>query len=106
MHDLRLIREDPEAFDAGLVARGAEPAAARLLELDERRRALTTRVQEAQSRRNEASKAIGQAMAKGDAGTAEALKAEVGELKTTLPALEDEERQLGEELNGLLAGLP
>jgi seryl-tRNA synthetase len=106
MHDLRLIRENPEDFDAGLAARGAEPAAARVLELDERRRALTTRVQEAQSRRNEASKAIGQAMAKGDAATAEALKAEVGELKTTLPALEDEERQLGEELNGLLASLP
>jgi seryl-tRNA synthetase len=106
MHDLRLIRENPQAFDAGLAARGAEPAAARVLDLDERRRALTTRVQEAQSRRNEASKSIGQAMAKADTATADALKAEVAELKTTLPALEDEERQLGEELHALIAGLP
>jgi seryl-tRNA synthetase len=106
MHDLRSIRENPEAFDAGLSARGAEPAAARILDLDERRRALTTRLQEAQSRRNEASKAIGQAMGKGDTATAEALKAEVAELKTALPALEAEERTLGEELETLLAGLP
>ncbi len=106
MHDLRFIRENPETFDAGLAARGAEPVAARVLDLDERRRALTTQMQEAQSRRNEASKAIGQAMGKGDAATAEALKAEVAGLKTTLPALEDEERALGEKLDALLAGLP
>lgn len=106
MHDLRFIRENPQAFDAGLAARGAEPVAPRVLELDERRRALTTRLQEAQSRRNEASKAIGQAMGKGDTATAEALKAEVAELKTALPALEEEERALGEELDALLAALP
>jgi seryl-tRNA synthetase len=106
MHDLRLIRDAPEAFDAGLAARGAEPAASRVLDLDERRRAVTTRLQDAQSRRNEASKAIGQAMAKGDGATAEALKAEVAELKTALPALENEERRLGEELDGVLAALP
>jgi len=106
MHDLRSIRENPTAFDDGLVARGAEPAAARVLELDERRRAVSTRMQEAQSRRNEASKAIGQAMGKGDTATAEALKAEVAELKTALPALEDEDRKLGEELEALLAALP
>lgn len=106
MHDLRAIRENPAAFDAGLAARGAKPIAARILDLDERRRALTTRMQEVQSRRNEASKAIGQAMGKGDAATAAALKAEVAALKTTLPALEDEERAVGEELDALLAGLP
>jgi seryl-tRNA synthetase len=106
MHDLRSIRENPQAFDAGLAARGAEPATTRVLELDKRHRAVTTRLQEAQSRRNDASKAIGQAMAKGDGATAEALKAEVAELKTSLPALEDEERQLGEELDAFLAALP
>src|SRR6478735_70254 len=106
MHDLRFIRENPAAFDAGLKARGVEPIAARVLELDERRRTLTTRLQEVQSRRNEASKAIGQAMAKGDSATADALKAEVTDLKTTLPAIEDEERSLGAELEDLLAGLP
>ena len=106
MHDLRAIRENPAAFDAGLAARGAEPAAARILEIDERRRALTTRIQEAQARRNEASKAIGAAMGKGDKDTAETLKGEVAELKTALPALEDEESGLGEELDALLAALP
>ena len=106
MHDLRAIRENPEAFDEALSARGAEPAAARILEIDERRRALTTRIQEAQARRNEASKAIGAAMGKGDKDTAETLKGEVAELKTALPALEDEESGLGEELDALLAALP
>jgi seryl-tRNA synthetase len=106
MHDLRFIRDNPEAFDAGLATRGADPAARRVLELDERRRRVTTRLQETQTRRNEASKAIGQAMAKGEAATADALKAEVAELKTALPDLEDEERQLGVELDSLLAALP
>jgi seryl-tRNA synthetase len=106
MHDLRTIRENPAAFDAGLAARGAEPASARILELDERRRALVARVQEAQSRRNEASKAIGKAIGQGDTATAEALKAEVAKLKIALPALEEEERALGEELDALLAALP
>ena len=106
MHDLRLIRENPEAFDAGLARRGAEPSAVRIVELDERRRAVTTRVQEAQARRNEASKAIGAAMGKGDTATAEALKAEVAALKDTLPQLEDEERALGAELDALVAALP
>jgi len=106
MHDLRAIRDDPKGFDAGLKRRGVEPVSARILERDERRRALTTRAQEAQARRNEASKAIGVAMGKGDAATAEALKAEVAALKDTLPALEDEERALGAELDALIAALP
>jgi seryl-tRNA synthetase len=106
MHDLRFIRENPAALDTGLAARGAAPVAAQILDLDERRRAVTTRLQEAQSRRNEASKLIGQAMGKGDIATAEALKAEVAGLKTALPALVEEDRTLGEQLDALLAGLP
>ena len=106
MHDLRFIRENPAALDTGLAARGAAPVAAQILDLDERRRAVTTRLQEAQSRRNEASRLIGQAMGKGDITTAEALKAEVAGLKTALPALEEEDRTLGEQLDALLAGLP
>ena len=106
MHDLRLIRENPEGFDAALTRRGAEPASPRILELDERRRALATRMQEAQSRRNEASKAIGKAMGQGDTATAEALKAEVAEIKQTLPALEEEERNVAAELDGVLAAIP
>src|SRR4051812_49103363 len=99
MFDVRLIRDDPAAFDAGLARRGVAPVAARFAALDERRRELTGRVQEAQSRRNEGSMLIGQAMAKGDRDTAEALKAEVAQLKDTLPQLEGEERALAGELD-------
>ena len=106
MHDIRFIRENPEAFDAALARRGLERVAQSLVELDERRRALTTQVQEALSRRNDASKLIGQAMAKGDKDTAEALKAEVAELKQTLPAMEEEERVLDAELKARLDVIP
>ena len=75
MHDLRPLRENPQAFDAALARRGLAPAAERALELDARRRAVVTANQAALSRRNEASKLIGQAKAKG--GDASALIAEV-----------------------------
>jgi seryl-tRNA synthetase len=106
MHDLKYIRENPQDFDAALIRKGAAPVAASVLALDENRRALLTEMQNAQARRNEASKAIGAAMGKGDTATAEALKAEVAALKDTLPALEEQERAAGEELDALLAGLP
>jgi len=106
MHDIRLIRENPEAFDAGLARRGLEPQSARIVALDEMRREISTQMQQAQSRRNEASKAIGAAMGKGDTATADALKAEVATLKETLPALEEEERLAGWNLNGLMHSLP
>ncbi len=106
MHDIRLIRDNPEAFDAGLARRGMSPAAATLLAIDEKRRALITRAQAGQARRNEASKAIGAAKAAKDEATANALMAEVAELKQELPAIEAEEAALGEELHGLLAAIP
>ena len=106
MHDIRLIRDNPEAFDAGLVRRGAEPRAQAILALDEERRALTTQLQDAQSRRNEASKAIGKAMGQGDTETAEALKAEVAQIKADMPALEEREKTLGDQLQDALARIP
>ena len=106
MHDIRLIRDDPEAFDAQLARRGAEPVAHQIVAMDEERRALTTKLQEAQSRRNEASKAIGKAMGQGDKEAAEALKAEVAELKRTMPEMEERERELGEQLKNALAVIP
>ena len=107
MHDIAMIRQEPEAFDAGLARRGADPVAAKLLDLDSRRRAVLTELQEAQNRRNAASKAIGQAMGKGDTEEADRLKAEVTELKaTTLPQLEEQARTIGGELDELLAGIP
>lgn len=106
MHDIRLIRDNPEAFDAGLARRGAAPSAAGILAIDAQRREVATRMQESQNRRNEASKAIGAAMGRGAQDEAEALKAEVAELKHTLPALEQKERELSAELQELLATLP
>ncbi|MPS69941.1 MAG: serine--tRNA ligase [Novosphingobium sp.] len=106
MHDIRLIRENPEGFDAGLARRGVAPVAAEILALDEQRRSVATRMQEGQNRRNEASKAIGKAMGQGDSATAEALKAEVAQLKDTLPALEAEEKDLSAQLHNALAALP
>ena len=106
MHDIRFIRENPEAFDAALARRGLEPVAAKIIALDEAKRAAATAIQEAQAKRNGASKAIGQAMASGDKDKAEALKAEVAELKQSMPEMEDADRQLGVQLRDALAVIP
>ncbi len=106
MHDIRLIRDDPEGFDAVMARRGLAPVADDILALDEKRRELTTKLQEAQSRRNDASKAIGQAMGQGDAEKAEALKAEVAELKKTMPALEEQDREIAKQLEAAMLALP
>ncbi|MBO6766679.1 MAG: serine--tRNA ligase [Erythrobacter sp.] len=106
MHDIAFIRANPTDFDAALARRGAEPVADRIIELDAKKREAATRVQQAQSRRNEASKAIGQAMGQGDKDKAEALKAEVAEIKASMPEWEEAERAAGAELYDLLATLP
>ncbi|MBL0374884.1 serine--tRNA ligase [Rhizobium sp. KVB221] len=106
MLDIKWIRDNPAALDAALRKRNAEPQAQALIALDERRRAVVQKAQDMQSRRNTASKEIGAAMAQKNAELAEKLKAEVGELKTLLPAAEDEERQLTAELNEALSRLP
>ncbi|BBB08065.1 serine--tRNA ligase [Sphingopyxis sp. EG6] len=106
MHDIRLIRDDPQAFDAGLARRGLEPLSAQILAADASVRALQTEIQAALARRNEASKLIGQAMAQGNKEKAEALKAEVAELKAVLPAKEDAEREQLAALHDRLAALP
>ena len=56
MHDIRLIRENPGAFDAGLARRSLEPRASELLALDDRRKATIAELQRSQERRNSASK--------------------------------------------------
>ncbi|MET0239443.1 MAG: serine--tRNA ligase [Sphingobium sp.] len=106
MHDIRSIRENPAAFDAGLARRGLAPDAQSLIELDAGLRSVATEMQAGQARRNEASKAIGQAMAKKDMATADALKAEVAALKEGLPALEARERELSAALTDRLLAIP
>ncbi len=86
MHDLKLIRETPDAFDKGMAGRGLQPQAATILDLDVKRRDAQTRMQVMQSRRNEASKEIGKI--KGQGGDATALIEEVQSLKDGLAAAE------------------
>ena len=104
MFDLRWIRESPEAFDTGLTRRGLEPASARVLDLDARRRQAQTELQQLQTARNTASKAIGEAKGRGQ--DAEAQMAEVARLKETMAKAEAAEREVAAELDELLSGLP
>jgi seryl-tRNA synthetase len=106
MHDLKIIRENPQDFDAAMARRGIEPVATDIVTLDEKNRALLTELQQGQARRNEASKAIGQSKAQGDEDTAQALMAEVGELKKHLPEIEDEQKALAEKIEAILSALP
>ncbi len=106
MHDIRFIREHPEAFDTALKRRGLEPQAQRLIGLDEERRAKILALETAQARRNAASKEIGEAKKKKDEVTASALMAEVAALKDSMPALEASEKESSKELNDALAEIP
>src|SRR3954469_14785576 len=106
MHDIRAIRENPAAFDAGLQKRGLAPAAAGLLQLDEERRARLGEAQALQTRRNEVSKAIGQAKAARDEAGAQALVAEVGGIKDRLAMLESEASGPEDALASALAAIP
>lgn len=106
MLDIRWIRDNPQALDEALQKRGAAPEAARIIELDEARRAHVTKLQEAQTRRNTASKEIGAAMAAKDMAKADVLKAEVSELKSFIQSGEATERELNEKLNDALSRLP
>ncbi len=106
MFDIKWIRDNPAAFDAGLARRGLEPLSAKVLDIDARRRAVITKLETALARRNAASKEIGQAKAKKDEAKAQALMAEVAELKATIPAMEAEEKQFGHELQKVLEVIP
>ena len=106
MLDIKWIRDNAEALDAALAKRGAEPLSAALISLDEKRRSLVQSLQDMQSRRNAASKEIGVAMAQKNSDLAEKLKAEVAELKTTMPALEEENRLTDAALIEALSSIP
>jgi len=106
MYDIKWIREQPEAFDNGLKRRGLEPLSAKLIALDEKRRAAITKSEQAQARRNAASKEIGAAKAKKDEALAAKLMAEVATSKETMPALDAEQKTLGDELDKELAQIP
>ena len=106
MHDIRAIRDDPAAFDAALARRGAAPQSADLIALDDARRAAIAAAQDAQTRRNELSKGIGQAKAQKDEARAQALMTEVAALKEALPGLEAADAEAGLALERALATIP
>jgi seryl-tRNA synthetase len=106
MHDIKSIRDNPAAFDAALKRRGLEPLSASLLAIDERRRAAILASEQAQARRNSASKEIGDAKKAKDDARAAVLMAEVAELKTTMPQLEAATKTADEELATALAAIP
>ena len=106
MHDIRAIRDDPEGYDRAWAARGLTPQTSAILSLDGRVRAAQTALQAAQSRRNEASRLIGQAKASGDAALAASLMAEVDALKAAIADNAAAEAGLASALHDLLAALP
>ncbi|WP_291861833.1 serine--tRNA ligase [Bradyrhizobium sp.] len=106
MHDIKSIRDDPQAFDAALKRRGLAPLSASLLAIDENRRSAILRSEQAQARRNSASKEIGEAKKAKDDARASALMTEVAELKGTMPQLEAATKAAEDELGRELAAIP
>src|SRR5580658_3511434 len=106
MHDIRFIRDNPDAFDKALARRGLEPQAQRLITLDEQRRANILALETAQARRNAASKEIGEAKKNKDEEKAKGLMSEVATLKDSMPVMEAQEKAASKALDDALAEIP
>ena len=106
MHDIRAIRDTPEAFDAAMARRGIRNASAPILELDEARRGKIHAAETAQADQNKASKAVGAAKAQGDEAEFERLRALVGEKKAEVAAMQAQAKELDQQLTDLLMSLP
>jgi seryl-tRNA synthetase len=106
MHDIRAIRENPEAFDAALARRGLSPMAEALLAMDAERRARITAAETAQAEQNRASKEVGAAKGRGDEAEFERLRALVADKKTEIARLHDEAAAEQARLDEALAGIP
>lgn len=107
MYDLKKIREQPEAYEASLLARNQPPGFTKaILELDEARRHAQTAADDLMAKRNSLSKEVGEARAKGDMAKADGLIATVGDLKTEIAIWQAKESEYDGELKALLARLP
>jgi seryl-tRNA synthetase len=106
MHDIKFIRDNPDAFDGALARRGLAPEAQRLIALDEQRRAKILELEKAQARRNAASKEIGEAKKNKDEEKAKGLMSEVAALKESIPAMELQEKAASRTLDDALAQIP
>ena len=106
MHDIRLIRDDPQGFDARLTRRGDQPVSDQILAIDARRRAAIRAAEEAQAERNRASKEIGAAKARGDEDEFQRLRQMVADKKDEQARLEEDARTAQAELDDMLLRLP
>ncbi len=106
MFDIKFIRDNPDAFDAGLARRNVGPQARAIIALDAEARKLTESLNDLQARRNAASKEIGAAKAKGDDALFNSLRAEVDAIKAQMPAAEAEQKTKLDAIHELLSGLP
>ncbi|HEX4411643.1 MAG TPA: serine--tRNA ligase [Xanthobacteraceae bacterium] len=106
MHDIRWIRDNPDAFDRGLARRGLASEAQQLIGLDEERRKAILALETAQARRNGASKEIGEAKKAKDETRAQSLMAEVTALKENIPKMEAAEKAASKTLDDVLAQIP
>jgi seryl-tRNA synthetase len=104
--DLKMIRDNPEGFDAALKTRGLEPLSQAILALDAERRHTITALQESQSRRNQISKDVGKAKVAKRENEAQKLIAEMGDLKNAIAGGEAREKEISAQLDVLLAGIP
>jgi len=103
MHDIRMIRENPDTFDAALARRGDAAVSSELLALDEARRGKILAAETAQAEQNKASKAVGAAKASGDEAEFERLRALVGEKKAEIANMQEEAKALDVQLTDALA---
>src|SRR5688572_2817757 len=106
MFDAKWVREHAEEFDRGLKRRGLPAESGKIIELDEKRRAVIAKLQVLQERRNAASKEIGEAKKAKDEKRAAALMVEVARAKDEMPSLEAEQAAVEKELNDSLAQIP
>ena len=104
MHDIKAIRKNPEAFDKAMNRRKLDVKSSDILGLDEKRRSIQTELQQVQAKRNQASKEIGKVKSQG--GDAQAIMDEVAALKGKMSEMEESDRNIGVELNDILASLP
>ncbi|MFV0360003.1 serine--tRNA ligase [Tropicimonas sp.] len=106
MHDIRFIRENPDAFDAGMARLGVSPVSARILAIDSTRREKIAAAEAAQAMRNAASKQVGAARARGDEAEFERLRDLVAGKKDEIAVLEEQAKAEDFRLNELLSTLP
>jgi seryl-tRNA synthetase len=106
MHDIKMIRDNPDMFDAALSRQGVEPVSASLLALDEARRTKILAAETAQAEANKASKSVGAAKASGDEAEFERLRALVGEKKAEIAQMQAEAKELDAQLRDALMRIP